>query len=126
MTHRHLTLADVSIAMGKGTDIAMDVAMVTLMTSDLLLLPKAFELSRQTVRLIHQNLFWAFIYNSDRYSYRCRSIVPYKRIVAESDAGKCRHGILQCECSAQFVEFGKKEDLDESLLNVLLWIYGAD
>ena len=58
-----LALADVSIAMGKGTDIAMDVAMVTLMTSDLLLLPKAFELSRQTVRLIHQNLFWAFIYN---------------------------------------------------------------
>lgn len=58
-----LALADVSIAMGKGTDIAMDVAMVTLMTSDLLLLPKAFELSKQTVRLIHQNLFWAFIYN---------------------------------------------------------------
>ena len=58
-----LALADVSIAMGKGTDIAMDVAMVTLMTSDLLLLPKAFNLSRQTVKLIHQNLFWAFIYN---------------------------------------------------------------
>ncbi|NCC09013.1 MAG: copper-translocating P-type ATPase [Bacteroidia bacterium] len=58
-----LALADVSIAMGKGTDIAMDVAMVTLMTSDLLLLPQAFEISRQTVKLIHQNLFWAFIYN---------------------------------------------------------------
>ncbi|MDR0940474.1 MAG: heavy metal translocating P-type ATPase [Mediterranea sp.] len=58
-----LALADVSVAMGKGTDIAMDVAMVTLMTSDLLLLPKAFQLSRQTVRLINQNLFWAFIYN---------------------------------------------------------------
>ena len=56
-----LARADVSIAMGKGTDIAMDVAMVTLMTSDLLLLPKAFKLSRKTVRLIHQNLFWAFI-----------------------------------------------------------------
>lgn len=58
-----LACADVSIAMGKGTDIAMDVAMVTLMTSDLLLLPKAFELSKQTVKLIRQNLFWAFIYN---------------------------------------------------------------
>ena len=58
-----LARADVSIAMGKGTDIAMDVAMVTLMTSDLLLLPKAFKLSRKTVRLIHQNLFCAFIYN---------------------------------------------------------------
>lgn len=58
-----LARADVSIAMGKGTDIAMDVAMVTLMTSDLLLLPKAFKLSHKTVRLIRQNLFWAFIYN---------------------------------------------------------------
>ena len=58
-----LARANVSIAMGKGTDIAMDVAMVTLMTSDLLLLPKAFKLSYKTVRLIHQNLFWAFIYN---------------------------------------------------------------
>lgn len=58
-----LARADVSIAMGKGTDIAMDVAMVTLITSDLLLLPEAVRLSKQTVRLIHQNLFWAFIYN---------------------------------------------------------------
>ncbi len=58
-----LACADVSVAMGKGTDIAMDVAMVTLMTSDLLLLPKAFTISRLTVRLIRQNLFWAFIYN---------------------------------------------------------------
>ena len=58
-----LARADVSIAMGKGTDIAMDVAMVTLITSDLMRLPDAIRLSRQTVRSIHQNLFWAFIYN---------------------------------------------------------------
>lgn len=58
-----LARADVSIAMGKGTDIAMDVAMVTLITSDLLLLPSAIRLFKQTVRLIYQNLFWAFIYN---------------------------------------------------------------
>ena len=58
-----LARADVSIAMGKGTDIAMDVAVVTLITSDLLLLPGAIRLSKQTVRLIYQNLFWAFIYN---------------------------------------------------------------
>ena len=58
-----LARADVSIAMGKGTDIAMDVAMVTLITSDLLLLPGAIRLSKQTVRLIYQNLCWAFIYN---------------------------------------------------------------
>lgn len=58
-----LVRADVSIAMGKGTDIAMDVAMVTLITSDLMLLPDAIRLSKRTVRSIHQNLFWAFIYN---------------------------------------------------------------
>ena len=58
-----LARADVSIAMGKGTDIAMDVAMVTLTTPDLMLLPKAIDLSRRTVRIIRQNLFWAFIYN---------------------------------------------------------------
>lgn len=58
-----LSRANVSIAMGKGTDIAMDVAMMTLITSDISLLPKAFDLSKRTVRLIKQNLFWAFIYN---------------------------------------------------------------
>lgn len=58
-----LARANVSIAMGKGTDIAMDIAMVTLMTSDLMLLPKAFTLSQKTVKFIYQNLFWASIYN---------------------------------------------------------------
>ena len=58
-----LAQADVSIAMGKGSDIAMDVAMITLITSDLAKIPQAFRLSKITVRGIQQNLFWAFVYN---------------------------------------------------------------
>jgi Cu2+-exporting ATPase len=58
-----LAQADVSIAMGKGSDIAMDVASMTLITSDLQALPKALKLSGEIVNGIRQNLFWAFIYN---------------------------------------------------------------
>lgn len=58
-----LANADVSIAMGKGSDIAMDVAKITLITSDLNSIPKAINLSKKTVATIKQNLFWAFIYN---------------------------------------------------------------
>ena len=58
-----LAQADVSIAMGKGSDIAIDVAKITLITSDLNAIPKAWALSKQTVAAIRQNLFWAFIYN---------------------------------------------------------------
>jgi P-type Cu2+ transporter len=58
-----LAEADVSIAMGKGSDIAMDVASMTLVSSDLRQISKAIRLSKLTVQTIHQNLFWAFIYN---------------------------------------------------------------
>jgi P-type Cu2+ transporter len=58
-----LAQADVSIAMGKGSDIAMDVAKMTIVSSDLNKIPMAIKLSKQTVRTIRQNLFWAFIYN---------------------------------------------------------------
>ncbi|WP_118953338.1 heavy metal translocating P-type ATPase [Taibaiella helva] len=58
-----LAQADVSIAMGKGSDIAMDVAKMTIISSDLKKIPQAIRLSKQTVAAIRQNLFWAFIYN---------------------------------------------------------------
>lgn len=58
-----LATADVSIAMGKGSDIAMDVAKMTIISSDLTKIPQAIKLSKQTVATIKQNLFWAFVYN---------------------------------------------------------------
>lgn len=58
-----LAQADVSIAMGKGSDIAMDVAKMTIISSDLMKIPTAIKLSKQTVNTIRENLFWAFIYN---------------------------------------------------------------
>ena len=58
-----LATADVSIAMGRGTDVAMDVAQVTLMSADLRRIVDAIRLSHRTVGMIRQNLFWAFIYN---------------------------------------------------------------
>jgi P-type Cu2+ transporter len=58
-----LAQADVSIAMGKGSDIAMDVAKMTIISSDLAKIPEAIRLSKSTVRTIKQNLFWAFVYN---------------------------------------------------------------
>jgi len=58
-----LAQADVSIAMGKGSDIAIDVANMTIISSDLSRIPKAIKLSKHTVATIKQNLFWAFIYN---------------------------------------------------------------
>jgi Cu2+-exporting ATPase len=58
-----LATADVSIAMGKGSDIAIDVAKMTIISSDLTKIPQAIRLSKQTVATIKQNLFWAFVYN---------------------------------------------------------------
>ena len=58
-----LTQADVGIAMGSGTDIAMESANITLMRGDLMLIPETIKLSKQTMKIIKQNLFWAFFYN---------------------------------------------------------------
>jgi Cu2+-exporting ATPase len=58
-----LAQADVSIAMGQGSDIAIDVARITLVGTDLMAIPRAIALSAKTVRVVRQNLFWAFVYN---------------------------------------------------------------
>ena len=58
-----LAQADLSIAMGRGSDTAINSAMITLLSSDLQRLPDAIRLSSQTIRTIHENLFWAFFYN---------------------------------------------------------------
>ncbi len=58
-----LAVADLGIAMGTGSDVAIEVASMTIVSADLRRLPTAFRLSRMTLRTIHQNLFWAFIYN---------------------------------------------------------------
>lgn len=76
-----LSRADVSVAMGKGTDIAMDVAMMTLISSDISQLPKAFSLSRKTVKLIHQNLFWAFIYNIIGIPIAAGALYPFTGVL---------------------------------------------
>lgn len=72
-----LAQADISIAMGKGSDIAMDVAKMTIISSDLVKIPQALTLSRQTVATIRQNLFWAFIYNLIGIPLAAGVLYPY-------------------------------------------------
>jgi Cu2+-exporting ATPase len=72
-----LALADLSIAMGKGSDIAKDVSSITLVSSNLLQVAKALKLSRKTVKTIRQNLFWAFIYNLIGIPIAAGILYPY-------------------------------------------------
>lgn len=72
-----LAVADISIAMGKGSDIAMDVAQITLLSSDLSGICKSINISRLTVKTIKQNLFWAFIYNVAGLPIAAGVLIPY-------------------------------------------------
>lgn len=96
-----LAAADASIAMGKGTDVAMDVAQVTLMGTDLRRIPEAIELSKKTVGMIRQNLFWAFIYNVVCIPLAAGSIIRRHRFSDYAYVGKCTDGNEQCERGAE-------------------------
>ena len=87
-----LAQADVSIAMGKGSDIAMDVAKMTIISSDLQLISKAIRLSKLTVGSIHQNLFLGIYLQPDRDSHSRRPSLPHLGIYAEPDDRRGGHG----------------------------------
>ncbi|MDP4186534.1 MAG: heavy metal translocating P-type ATPase [Bacteroidota bacterium] len=72
-----LALADLSIAMGNGSDVAMDVAKITLVNSDLLQIVKSIRLSKETVKTIRQNLFWAFVYNLISIPVAAGALFPF-------------------------------------------------
>lgn len=76
-----LAQADLGIAMGGGTDIAMESASITLMRDDLLLIPKLFTLSRQTIKIVKQNLFWAFLYNGALIPIAAGVLYPFFKIL---------------------------------------------
>lgn len=90
-----LTRADLGIAIGAGTDIAIDAADVVLMKSRLSDVPAAVRLSRATLRNIHENLFWAFFYNVIGIPLAARHLVSDLWMEAESDVWSSCHEFIQ-------------------------------
>ena len=86
-----LTRADIGIAIGAGADIAMDAADIVLMKSRLSDIPAAIRLSRATLKNIHENLFWAFFLQCDRYPAGCGRLDPAVWMEIESD--------VRCACN---------------------------
>ena len=94
-----LTRADMGIAIGAGTDIAIDAADVVLMKSRLTDVPAAIRLSRATLRNIHENLFWAFFYKCHRDSSGSRRLDPAVRMAVKPHVRSRSHEPFQLLCS---------------------------
>ena len=96
-----LAKADVSIAMGKGSDIAMDVARMTLISTDLNTIPRAITLSRKTVTPHPPEPLLGLHLQHHRHPHRRRAAVPLQRVLAEPDDRRGGHGLQQRERGEQ-------------------------
>ena len=97
-----LAQADLSVAMGRGSDIAIETSMLTILSSDLMRLPQAIRLSHQTVSTIRQNLFWAFFYNVISVPIAA-GILYLSAVSCSAHDCRCSHGLQQCQRSDQLV-----------------------